>query len=777
MRSRFAVVVALAPVLLFAGSALAHFGPYPIGLEGVPLPPVPGLVDGPDPIVVDEAAAIALGKALFWDQNVGSDGVACASCHFHAGADVRVKNQRAPTGKGSLADPSHFDVGPNAQLARDDFPFHQTDDPLSPLGRVVRTSDDVVSSSGSFGGDFLSVAESGASADVCERSADPVFHVGAVGTRRVEPRNAPTVINAAFLFRTLWDGKANNVFNGSSAFGERDPGAGVWVATPYGVVRQRLHLPNSSLASQALAPPLDDVEMSCNARRFADLGRKLACRRPLETQAVHPDDSVLGPLARSTPGQLRPGLDASYAELIRAAFAPRFWSEDAQPAFGSSADGAPYSQLEANFALFFGLSLQLYQATLVSDQSPFDRSRRDGNGIPIDLSPSAQNGFTAFRVAHCNTCHLGPLLTSAAIVPNAELVKRNPLVFGNETYTVSTTRNVVTRIPVAGDAAPGPVLIDTGFASNGVARVAWDVGLGGLDPFGNPLSFSEQWLQHLAGNAAGVVDPYVGEVRACDLDVPIARDRTQASPSYFTLADGIQPQPQGTDGCFNPFGAWIPTPAAAAAELADPANRHMRSAAVGSFKIPTLRNVELTGPYMHNGSMATLEEVVAFYTRGGNFEEFPLHFGTVFPQPELFASAQARADVVAFLESLTDERVRFERAPFDHPELRVPHGHAGDASVVSGGHALGADLALDRVLVIPAVGAAGRQDPLLPFDAVLDACAGDGCAEAVALIGPAAPPLDPEVCAAPEPGGALFAALATIAALASCGRRRVVELR
>ena len=55
-------------------------------------PPVPGLSD----YVVDEDAAIRLGKALFWDQQVGSDGMACASCHYHAGADDRVVHQLSP---------------------------------------------------------------------------------------------------------------------------------------------------------------------------------------------------------------------------------------------------------------------------------------------------------------------------------------------------------------------------------------------------------------------------------------------------------------------------------------------------------------------------------------------------------------------------------------------------------------------------------------------------------------------------------------------------------
>ena len=42
----------------------------------------------------DTPRAIALGKALFWDMSVGSDGkTACASCHYHAGADARERNQ------------------------------------------------------------------------------------------------------------------------------------------------------------------------------------------------------------------------------------------------------------------------------------------------------------------------------------------------------------------------------------------------------------------------------------------------------------------------------------------------------------------------------------------------------------------------------------------------------------------------------------------------------------------------------------------------------------
>ena len=57
---------------------------------------VPGPANLND-FVKDPVMARALGKALFWDMQVGSDGVqACASCHFRAGADPRSKNQVSP---------------------------------------------------------------------------------------------------------------------------------------------------------------------------------------------------------------------------------------------------------------------------------------------------------------------------------------------------------------------------------------------------------------------------------------------------------------------------------------------------------------------------------------------------------------------------------------------------------------------------------------------------------------------------------------------------------
>ncbi len=68
------------------------------------------------------------------------------------------------------------------------------------------------------------------------------------------------------------------------------------------------------------------------------------------------------------------------------------------------------------------------------------------------------------------------------------------------------------------------------------------------------------------------------------------------------------------------------------------------------FKVPTLRNVALTAPYMHDGSIQTLEAVIAHYNSGG--EAHPNKSVLVHP---LGLTAGEQADLVAFLRSLTDE--------------------------------------------------------------------------------------------------------------------------
>ena len=82
----------------------------------------------------------------------------------------------------------------------------------------------------------------------------------------------------------------------------------------------------------------------------------------------------------------------------------------------------------------------------------------------------------------------------------------------------------------------------------------------------------------------------------------------------------------------------------------------------GKFKVPTLREVEHTGPYMHDGREKTLDDVLEFYRKGGQ------------PSPRLdsriapfFLDAPAKADLLAFLESLSGEGWQQIKAPERFP--------------------------------------------------------------------------------------------------------------
>ena len=88
----------------------------------------------------------------------------------------------------------------------------------------------------------------------------------------------------------------------------------------------------------------------------------------------------------------------------------------------------------------------------------------------------------------------------------------------------------------------------------------------------------------------------------------------------------------------------------------------------GEFKVPTLRNLKFSAPYMHDGGMATLQDVVRHYSE---LKEERLHAdGTNILKP-LHLSAREEADMVAFLESLTNYTVKWRtRSPHEGPACR-----------------------------------------------------------------------------------------------------------
>jgi cytochrome c peroxidase len=90
------------------------------------------------------------------------------------------------------------------------------------------------------------------------------------------------------------------------------------------------------------------------------------------------------------------------------------------------------------------------------------------------------------------------------------------------------------------------------------------------------------------------------------------------------------------------------------------------AADMGRFKTPSLRNIELTGPYMHDGRFQTLEEVVDHYNSGGVYSPTIDPF-MKFSSGGLQLSDQSKADLIAFLKCLTDTEF------INNPAFSDPH--------------------------------------------------------------------------------------------------------
>jgi cytochrome c peroxidase len=643
-----ALAVGLLALVLLSGPGSAQVRvdvvkPIPPSLKTVPVPVPVGI----EQFVKDQASAVALGKALFWDMQAGSDGVvACANCHFHAGADHRERNQL------NAGANQTFDLaGPNHTLVAGEYPFHAVANPDDRGSAVVRSRDDVTGSQGTHQADFIDIVR-GSSLERFD--SDPVdglgFAVSGLNVRRVTGRNTPSAINAVFNIRNFWDGRANRRFNGRNPFGDADPNARVLaVNNKGGLDRVHVSIDRASLSSQAVGPPLSDVEMSATGRTFMKLGKKMLLLTPLAGQEVKRDDSVLGRFAVSG-GK---GLGTSYGDLIRAAFQDKWWKSSLVVDGALSVvqgvkvptDGKPlptnqYSLMESNFSLFWGLAIAAYEATLVSNDAPYDRFRE---GVATALTPQQQFGllvFTGKAGGNCIACHFGAEFTGATF--NTRLNPEGP---GGPVI------GVMERM-LMGDGTNA--VYDGGFYNIGVRPTGNDVGLGANDPFGNPLSFGRQ--EQL--NPGSVADNFLGS--------PIAAGE--------------------------------------------------RVTANGAFKTPSLRNCELTGPYFHNGSVASLADVVQFYARGGNFRDqniADVDFA-ILRQMALIGHPNREIALADFLRSLTDERVRWARAPFDHPELVVANGATGGEVSVLQDLRFGSQAAevLERV---PATGRTGAGTALKSF--------------------------------------------------------------
>ncbi|HET9283621.1 MAG TPA: cytochrome c peroxidase [Candidatus Angelobacter sp.] len=564
-----------------------------------------------------------------------------------------------------------------------------------------------------------------------------------INTRRTTGRNTPSAVDAVFNYRNFWDGRAQNTCNGVDPFGNRDAGAHLLVQEPDGSLGGALvNMENSALCSQSLGPILSSTEMSADGRNFHDVGRKLLARKPLARQMVDPTDSVLGALSNS-PDR---GLKTNYSDLVQQAFQPEWWNDSRHICAGPDgsavavinqgqscpASTQEYSLMEFNFSLFWGVAIQMYESTLIADQTPLDQYLEQQqsytlvgdnikNTYTIQLQPgitpntisiiglnptldASDQDFYSFDDGFGNVRGLGvdagtvnyatgtlnltfsdppvsqvPIRINYSVgaVPMTPGQLRGLNLFQTKAGCVVCHGGPELSNAAVGTVGPVPVermimeddsarVYDTGFYHIGVRPAAEDPGLAGTDPIvGLPLSQAEYLREKVCqGGFETVIVP--------------GRRGDGLSPAPMNCADDI--------------------------------------ARTGFFKTPQLRNVALTAPYFHNGSELTLEQVVEFYNRGGDFNTVP-EVQYMDPDIEVLGlTLQDKQDLVDFLRNaLTDQRTVNQAAPFDHPELFTPNGHPQS----SNGYPVDKDpdhpgQAKNNFVEVPATGAKGGK-PLPTF--------------------------------------------------------------
>jgi cytochrome c peroxidase len=575
---------------------------------------------------------------------------------------------------------------------------------------------------------------------------DPSDPTKLINTRKVTGRNTPSAVDAVFNFRNFWDGRAQNVCNGANPFGTRDKQTHLLVvdAVDGKLGPTQVNMVNSALCSQSLGPILSSTEMSADGRNFHQVGKKLLARVPLAQQLVDPTDSVLGAFSKS-PDK---GLKTSYSALIQKAFQPEWWQFErhiCEAADGSTsvtvdlanfetcpAGTTDYSLMEYNFSLFWGVAIQMYESTLVADQTPLDKYLEQqqsytliGDNLKNQYTIQLKPGITPYTVSIIG---LNPTLDASdqdtyafddgqgrvmgggvngatidyasgtlSVFFSDPPVSQVPIQINYSVGAVPLTEGQLRGLhlfqgkagcvvchggPELSNAAVGTVngfpvermimeddsarVYDTGYYHIGVRPTAEDAGLAGNDPVaGLPLSQAEILRQHVCDGGYETVI------------VPGRR------------GDGIAPAPM---------------------------NCNDDVARGGFFKAPQLRNVALTAPYFHNGSQLTLEQVVEFYNRGGDFNTVE-EVKYMDPDIELLGlTMQEKTDLVDFLRNgLTDPRTVAQAAPFDHPQLFTPNGHPQS----SNGYPIQPDLkhpgqATNQFIEVPAVGAQGGK-PLPTF--------------------------------------------------------------
>ena len=179
--------------------------------------------------------------------------------------------------------------------------------------------------------------------------------------------------------------------------------------------------------------------------------------------------------------------------MIRKAFKGRYWNstklfdlQKNEVGTGAPANTDQYTLMEMNFSLFFGLAIQLYESTLISDQSPFDRFMA---GDTTTMTPQEQNGMDLFvNQLPCINCHKLPEITKATVEHLIEFPIGIDLIIERMKAAKGGANNCSTCEP----------LYDGGFYNVGARPLQEDLGRGetvsigsGPDAVVLPKSFTE----------------------------------------------------------------------------------------------------------------------------------------------------------------------------------------------------------------------------------------------------------------------------------------------
>lgn len=284
--------------------------------NGTPNGPVPPLEPPPAPAGNPVTATkVALGEVLFWDEQLSSTRtVSCGTCHINSAGGSDPRSV--------ITDLASTHPGADG---------------------VYGTSDDVTGSPG---------------VPLSDASGNYQWSLSKGLQNQVTPRRSMPVINSAYSPLLFWDGRASGTF--------LDP-----------ITNETVLGNGAALESQAVVPPVSDVEMAHTGRDWSAIALQMQSAKPL---ALSPN--VPTPLTTWIGGR-------SYPELF-------------QEAFGTS-EVTPSR---------IAMAIATYERILFSDRTPFDLFVSGNN----QLTQAEIRGRQVWNTTTCNLCHGGPTQTNDAFI-------------------------------------------------------------------------------------------------------------------------------------------------------------------------------------------------------------------------------------------------------------------------------------------------------------------------------------------------------------------------